>query len=370
MNQNEFLSRAIAHHSDLSEESPAYFFNQTALIERYEDLSALAADTGLGLLAAVKAFPDHKVLEMAHAAGLGFDVSNANEMRLIMPLIGPSTRIQLCGPAWGKRDLELLHSLNAQTVAIADNHHQYELLLKTAPKGQAGLRVELSTFLHSSQFDSNKSSRFGIDSEQIPTCVDTLASKGWSVGLQVHDGLRPHTQKTFLELAWGLIKIAHKCSNPVSFFSLGGGIHYLTQGQRETLFCTLRALFGNRPVYFEPGGYLSSECGILITDIVSWKRNEDHLTLIVGASNEAHLKWSKPRMLFPSKNGTHPIRATIYGNTCFEGDKIGEFSFVADEEFLKRFLERGICIFTNVSAYSFAWQVPFNGVPVLPLFLI
>lgn len=38
---------------------------------------------------------------MCARAGLGFDVSNATELALAEPYLGPGVRVQLCGPGWG-----------------------------------------------------------------------------------------------------------------------------------------------------------------------------------------------------------------------------------------------------------------------------
>ncbi|MCA2960176.1 MAG: hypothetical protein IOD12_07980 [Silvanigrellales bacterium] len=40
-------------------------------------------------------------LAMCARAGLGFDVSNATELALAEPYLGPGVRVQLCGPGWG-----------------------------------------------------------------------------------------------------------------------------------------------------------------------------------------------------------------------------------------------------------------------------
>jgi diaminopimelate decarboxylase len=370
MNSESFFSRTLAHYANICNESPSYFFDRATLGERYEELATEAAESGFGLVAAVKAFPDREALGMAHTAGMGFDVSNATEIRLILPHIAPSSRIQLCGPAWAKNDLELLWSIDASVIAIIETDTQLDLICSCVPQGTIGLRVNVSTVVDATQLDSMEPSRFGMAADRVPDVLKELVQKGWKVGLQIHDGLRPHTLATYCELADGLKRIAEKSSSPVAFFSLGGGLHYLTQDVRASLFQKLRSVIGETPAFLEPGGYLSSESGILVTNIVSWSRKDDVVSLIVAASSEAHLKWSKPRMLLPNRKGTRSWQAKVFGNTCFEADKMGEFFFDSDEKTLELFLKRGIAIFTGVSAYSFAWQAPFNGVPVLPLYLI
>ncbi len=292
-------------------QTPFYACDRSLLRARVAQLRALLPPS-LKLHYAMKANPMPALVAFMAAQVDGIDVASAGELRVALDAGADPAEISFAGP--GKTAAELRQSVASGVLINVESRR--EVLLLDAISTELGLparvalRVNPDFELKGSGMKMGGGPKpFGVDVEQIPDLLGTIAAAGLGFeGFHLFAGsqnLRAESiceaQLKSYELA---LRLADLASSPTRFLNLGGGfgIPYFPGEQR----LDLRPIADNlgriadraktelpdASLVIELGRYLVGEAGIYVTRILDRKVSRGQVFLVADGGLNHHLSAS------------------------------------------------------------------------------
>lgn len=280
------------------------------------------------LIFPVKCCTNKKVLELVSKLGLGFDVSNNNEMLVIREYID-GRFISVSGPL-----SKYINNNQNNNIHIAINNIN-DL------KENYGVRVN---FNYNKNFDI---SHFGTNVEMIDKNIVERIEY-----VHFHNSDKRTVDKCN-EIIKEVKYIVKKFIN-LKYLNIGGHLEDLSFKDAITYINNVRKVVPNNiKVIAELGDFLFKDCGTLYCKVIDSKIENKCQYVILNFSKMANQRWSYP--VFNKLNNKDTIKTIFYGCSCCETDIFLETECnhlnVGDK------LE-----FYNISPYTYQWNMTFNGV--------
>jgi len=348
--------------------TPAFVYDEAAIIARLEPLAEIRRNSGCRVLYSVKAASCSSLLKSINRYVDGFSVSSLFEGRLAHEVRGRREEIHLVSP--GLKQCESAEiAVNCGYVSF-NSLAQWQRFRALGAQVNCGLRInpELS-FLQDERFDPCRpDSKLGVPLSQL-TSLGNLADQLQGIrGLHVHNNC---DSPNFLELEQTVNKLMEglgKTLPGLEWINLGGGYRFSNTAQLEVLGNIaggLRKLYG-LDVFFEPGRALVENTGYLVAGVVdifmSGARTIAVLDTTVNHLPEVFEYQLKPRVLQESPQGRYTYR--LAGASCLSGDLFGDYSFDEPLEINSRI------IFPEAGAYTLVKANMFNGINLPDVYLL
>lgn len=340
-----------------------------ALDARSAVAAAAGAEHGVRFLCAVKASTHPEVLRRAAAHGLGFDVANAGELTRVLAaapgamvsLTSPALPIEERGPlfaAFAAGDIQRWH---------CDSLDQLRQLCAACPGSTVGVRVNLDGLAVPDDVPLWRSSRFGIQLDQLPTARRIAEAHGCRLRwLHTHNGSEENTTAGFVFAAEQIVAAAGRYGIDLAALDLGGGMFAEPSAAAigELVGAVRRATGPDVELVLEPGRWWLADCAALVTRVLEVKETADFVALVLDVGLMSHLQWSDflriPTLGQLTPGDARPWR--VCGRTCFEEDWLDESERVpvaADGPIPQ---VGDYFVLGNVSGYSVELSCEFNGV--------
>jgi diaminopimelate decarboxylase len=282
-------------------ETPFFAYDRALLTGRVARLRA-ALPAGIKLSYAIKANPMPAIVD--HLSGLvdGFDVASALELRTALNTTMPPSRVSFAGP--GKSPAELRQAVAAGVTVELESLTEARRV--AAAGDELGIRPAVAIRVNpdfavkgSGMRMGGGPQQFGVDAEEVPTLLKTLAGTDLDVlGFHVfagsqnlHADVLAEAQRQTVDL---VLRLAESADWPVRYLNLGGGfgIPYYqkdTPLDLEGVGASLAELMAERitpglpdaRVVIELGRYIVGECGVYVTRIVDRKESRGTVFLVV-----------------------------------------------------------------------------------------
>jgi diaminopimelate decarboxylase len=282
-------------------ETPFFAYDRALLTGRVARLRA-ALPAGIKLSYAIKANPMPAIVD--HLSGLvdGFDVASALELRTALNSTMPPSRVSFAGP--GKSPAELRQAVAAGVTVELESLTEARRV--AAAGDELGIRPAVAIRVNpdfavkgSGMRMGGGPQQFGVDAEEVPTLLKTLAGTDLDVlGFHVfagsqnlHADVLAEAQRQTVDL---VLRLAESADWPVRYLNLGGGfgIPYYqkdTPLDLEGVGASLAELMAERitpglpdaRVVIELGRYIVGECGVYVTRIVDRKESRGTVFLVV-----------------------------------------------------------------------------------------
>jgi diaminopimelate decarboxylase len=282
-------------------ETPFFAYDRGLLTGRVARLRA-ALPAGIKLSYAIKANPMPAIVD--HLSGLvdGFDVASALELRTALNTTMPPSRVSFAGP--GKSPAELRQAVAAGVTVELESLTEARRV--AAAGDELGIRPAVAIRVNpdfavkgSGMRMGGGPQQFGVDAEEVPTLLKTLAGTDLDVlGFHVfagsqnlHADVLAQAQRQTVDL---VLRLAESADWPVRYLNLGGGfgIPYYqkdTPLDLEGVGASLAELMAERitpglpdaRVVIELGRYIVGECGVYVTRIVDRKESRGTVFLVV-----------------------------------------------------------------------------------------
>ncbi|NUN65667.1 hypothetical protein HCU40_13105 [Pseudanabaena biceps] len=349
------------HRLDHSYDGPALLFDLTILKERLQLLRELGDRYNCQFLMPVKAFRHPLIYQITGEVLWGFDISNYNEYAgLPTPLT--NKLVSLTDPAFDGYDLQFFLSKQNNFRIYIETLSQAQKL----PSQQVdfGIRLNSSSLLITEDSDQplNSYSRFGI-SELTELAKFAQSTPDRFVGFHIHHGIHENSPDTILTFARQAIALADLFQLPLPSIDLGGGLAEIGFSQLESLLIELRCLVRSPTVLiFEAGKLLFEDIGFAYGKVKSLQCDRRGWMMTVDLSKSCHLRWSQPKLIVPDSTSATQVPVSIYGATCNEGDRLGEFLVPLPHVQGSPYQEGDIVVFKNINCYSVSWNTSFNGI--------
>jgi diaminopimelate decarboxylase len=352
--------------------TPVYVYHAEKIKEQYEKLTTAFAETNTHFFYACKALTNINVLRYMKELGVNIDCSSVNEVKLALHAGFPPDRVLYTSNGIDFAEIEEVKELgafiNIDSLSNLEKFgqkfgHSYRVGIRLRPNIMAGGNLKIST--------GHDKSKFGIPVSQVDKIVEVVKKYNIRVAdLHIHTGSDLKDADVFVKGVEVIFDIIPHFPE-LEVIDLGGGFKVpYKEDEKETdlaaLVQKLKEMFARHPnvsgksfqLWFEPGKFLVSECGYLVTKVNVIKDNGDQVFAGVN-SGLNHL--IRPMMydayhkVNNISNPEGPVRKyNVTGYIC-ETD-----NFATDRE-LNEIREGDYLVFYNAGAYGFEMSSNYNS---------
>jgi diaminopimelate decarboxylase len=369
---SSFLSNEQLRNIAAEYGTPLYVYNADRITEQFQQLKQAFNSEKVSFFYACKALTNVSILKHIKSIGCKVDCSSINEAKLAVHAGFPSSDILYTSNGIAFDEIEEAVSLginiNIDSLSNLEKFgkkygHNYPVGIRLRPNIMAGGNLKIST--------GHDTSKFGIPIEQLSDIVRIMQQYQIHIaGLHVHTGSEIKDVAVFMKVTDVFFDLVPHFRE-LQFLDLGGGFKVPYQDQEEGT--DIQALakdilaFEEKieqtyqrsfQVWFEPGKFLVSEAGYLLTSVNVLK--ETTATTFAGV-NSGFNHLIRP-MFYEAYHRIRNIsnekgeikNYTITGNIC-------ETDTFAWERPMHEIREGDLLVFDNAGAYGFEMASNFNS---------
>ncbi len=352
--------------------TPLYVYDADNITAQYQKLTSAFAKTDTKFFYACKALTNINILKHIKEIGCNVDCSSINEVKLALHAGFEPGRVLYTSNGIHFNEIEEAKNLgvhiNIDSLSNLEKFgaafgHSYPVGIRLRPNIMAGGNIKIST--------GHDKSKFGIPVTQMDAILELVKKYNLHIkNLHIHTGSDIKDVDVFVKGIEVLFDIIPHF-NELESVDLGGGFKVpYKKDDAETdmplLAQKVHEAFANHPnpsgkplqVWFEPGKFMVSACGYLITEVNVLKQSGD-ITFAGVNSGFNHL--IRP-MFYDAyhriENLSNPEgeekHYAVTGNIC-ETD-----TFAWDRK-LHEVREGDLLVFYNAGAYGFEMSSNFNS---------
>lgn len=352
--------------------TPLYVYNAAKIKEQYGKLTSAFAGMDATFFFASKALTNINILRYIKSIGCNVDCSSINEVKLALFAGFEPKRILYTsnGIAFSEIEeaVEAGVHVNIDSLSNLEKFgkkygHTYPAGIRLRPNIMAGGNIKIST--------GHERSKFGIPVTQLQQIKDVVAAHNIFIrALHIHTGSDIKDADVFvrgIEVLFDLIPHFKE----LEVVDLGGGFKVpYKPGDEEVdmskLAKKIKETFDNHPLgngrkfslWFEPGKFLVSESGYLLSEVNVMK---DTGAAVFAGVNTGLNHLIRPMMYdayhhivnVSNPNGEEKMY-TITGNIC-------ETDTFASDRFINEIREGDYLVFKNAGAYGFEMASNYNS---------
>lgn len=343
-------------------ETPAYVFDEAAILRDVALTRAAIEGTGATLLFAMKACFGIEALKILSGPLDGFHASSLFEARLARDLLGPAKHVHVTTPG--------LVGAEVEEIALTADHLSFNSLSQwerhgAIARGKVGCGLRINprrSLVRDERYDPcRRHSKLGAPIDEVLAVLATEPQRLEGIsGLLLHTNCEENDTAELYKLVAFLDEEAAPLLTRIQWINLGGGYLFFEPERCEPLRAAIALLRSKYAldVYLEPGASLIRRGGSLVASVVDQFDSEganvavldasvNHLAEVFEYQFEADVDGDDPRARHCHK---------LAGSTCLAGDVFGDYCFAAPLSVGSRI------VFRNIGAYSLVKATMFNGV--------
>ena len=377
-NQSKFaaMSQSLSHQQliDVANKfgTPVYVYHAEKIKEQYDKLISAFSIVDTRFFYACKALTNINILKYISDLGCGIDCSSINEVKLALHAGVPTDQVLYTSNGISFEEIEEATAcrghINIDSLSNLEKFGKkfggnYPVGIRIRPNILAGGNLKIST--------GHEKSKFGVPVDQLDQIIAVIERYKIIVRtLHIHTGSDIKDADVFVQGIKVLTEIVPHFPN-LEVIDLGGGFKVPYEPDDEETDIGLIArklkkyldshLFINGKKYqlwFEPGKYLVSECGYLVTKVNVVKDN-NHQVFVGVDSGLNHLV--RPMMYdayhhivnLSNPEGQEKVY-TVTGYIC-------ETDTFASDRLLHEVREGDYLVFYNAGAYGFEMSSNYNS---------
>ncbi|WEK35942.1 MAG: diaminopimelate decarboxylase [Candidatus Pseudobacter hemicellulosilyticus] len=352
--------------------TPLYVYNADTIKAQYEKLTTAFRNTNTLFFYACKALTNINVLKYMLSLGANVDCSSINEVKLALHAGFPPARVLYTSNGIAFEEIkearELGVIINIDSLSNLEKFgaaygNSYPVGLRLRPNIMAGGNLKIST--------GHEKSKFGIPVDQVQEILRIVNQYNIRISdLHIHTGSEIKDVEVFVKGIEVLFDIVPHFKD-LEFIDLGGGFKVpYKEGDVETdielLARKVSEAFASHPnpggrplqVWFEPGKFLVSECGYLVTQVNVMKETSAASFVSVNSGFNHLIRpmfYDSYHQISNISNPEGPVKNyAIVGNIC-------ETDTFAWDRPLPEVREGDYLVFHNAGAYGFEMSSNFNS---------
>jgi len=338
---------------------PYFRMDSQRLQRNLKRLLWLEKSSGAKILHTLKSFNHQQITPIIASTLSGFSISSIKELEIATK--AKSRDIHLYAPAYKPQELEVL----AKSVSTISFNSLSQWSRFNSTKSSLGLRINPKLHLPIPSYcNPNLSySRLGVDyMEFIKTFFDSNGFKNLE-GLHFHALFQSSVEGVFVLLEH--IRANYQNILPqLKWINLGGG-HALTDSNYDTkrfieLIEEFKKEYPHIQLYFEPGEAVVKDTGEFISTVLDIIQIEGQKIAILDTSIETHLLdvaiVNRRLRVRGTQSSSTPYYYQLTGNSCLQGDIIGEYFFQKELKVGDRI------VFEDMMGYTMVKMTQFNGI--------
>lgn len=352
--------------------TPLYVYHAEKIKEQYEKLTTGFAEVDAKFFFACKALTNVNILKYIHSTGCGIDCSSINEVKLALHAGVPSRKILYTSN--GISFDEIREAVEAGVHVNVDSlsnlrkfgktyGSDYPVGVRLRPNILAGGNLKISTGHEKSKFgipidqldllkQIAEEYKIAIDTLHIHTGSDIKEADIFVHGIKILSELVPHFPDLKVIDLGGGFKVPYEPEDVET------DIPHIASRLKKYLDTHLFATGKTYQLWFEPGKYLVSECGYLITQVNVVK---DNGTQVFAGVNSGLNHLIRPMMYdayhhVANLSNPHADEKvyTVTGYIC-------ETDTFATDRLLHEVREGDYLVFYNAGAYGFEMSSNYNS---------
>ena len=352
--------------------TPCFVMKQDRLTRNLEKLATIEKESGVKILHAIKSFNQSLVLPYIASKLSGMSIGSSKEFNMAQN--AKAKHLHLYAPAY--KENELIDIIDRVSTLSFNSLNQWERFssLVLGKKTSMGLRINPKLHLPIPDYcnPNLNYSRLGVD------YLEFLESyrKNSNIFKKL-EGL--HFHALFQSSAQGVVIILEHIEQhyadilpQLKWLNLGGG-HSFNDGSYDVksfieAIQKFKTSYPHIELYFEPGESVLKDCGEFITTVLDIVRVAGERVVILDTSIETHLLdvaiVNQRLKVAGTQSLATPYFYILTGNSCLQGDIIGEY-------FFKEKLHIGDrVVFEDMMSYSMVKMTEFNGMENAEFILI
>ena len=357
--------------------TPLFVYDGDMMLERYNDLFRFIPTDALRIHYALKANYNPALLALLRDAGAGIDAVSPAEVELALALGFDKSRIIYT--ANNMTDAEFDRVMRTGVTVNIGSLSRLKKCAASHPGSRICLRFNPDVCDGDSAMTMTGGdlTKFGILLDSADEAAAVAASGNLHIiGLHEHTGSGLQHAESVLKSMDNLMGIATKTRFPeLEFLDFGGGfkvpyredeprIDYVDMGRGiADKFAAFCAGYGRKLLMrFEPGKYLSAECGTLVVEVNTIKRNRSR---VIAGCNSGFPQLIRPvlygayhRISNLSNPDGKPAVYDVCGNICETGDRF------AEQRELPEIREYDLLAIGNAGAYCYSMGSVYNLRPM------
>jgi len=321
------------------------------------------------ILYAVKANFNPRVLQLLAEENIDFDCVSPAEVKHVMQVVPdlPVERI-LFTPNFAPRE-EYEWAIKEGLQLTLDNLYPLQAWPEVFAGQRIFVRLDPGRGLghHEHVRTAGVHSKFGIPRFEIDELVSLTQSAGVSIaGIHAHSGSGILDPEAWQAVALELVRIAEMFPE-VEVLDLGGGLGVPDRpgdagfdlAMLDELLLNFRSAYPGYRLWLEPGRYLVSPAGVLMTRVTQTKGKGDMRYVGVGTGMNSLIRPALYGAYHEIVNLTRidePATelATVVGPICESGDKLGS------DRLLPHTVEGDVMLVLNAGAYGYVMSSRYN----------
>lgn len=351
--------------SDKISQTPAFVYDESAIIEKLATLSKVKKNSSCQILYSIKAAPMTGLLEMIASHVDGFSVSSLFESQIAKEIIGDSGTIHLTTPGLREDEIgSVVKYVDYISFNSLSQWQYYQGPLQKDVRGDGnrklncGLRInpEIS-FVKDERYDPcRKYSKLGVPISELENIkhLDNIQ------GLHLHNNCESSDYTELKQTVDHVCLLLGATLEGMQWINLGGGYFIDDEKQQYILEQIIKDLKDTYAldVFIEPGKGVVGSAGFLVSSVVDMFESDGKQIAILDTTvnhlPEVFEYQYKPEIVQENPEGNYEYR--LAGCSCLSGDIFGDYRF-------EQVLSIGSrVIFKNVGAYMFVKANTFNGI--------
>ena len=351
--------------------SPVYVYDSEVILRQLEIFRTAFAELPHRVLYAAKALSPVEVLRLLKEEGTGLDAVSVQEIELGLRA-GFTPRDILFTPSFpSETDLDLAVELGARI--NIDNFGALEKFSGRHGGVPCCLRLKPTVMAKDDTARWYEESKFGLSMQELEKAAKLVQEGALRVeGLHVHSSSVILDADVFTAAAKALFEAAERFPS-LEYLDFGGGIKVPHREEDHVVnlaeladrlapaYSDFSRIYGRKlELWFEPGRFLVSEAGLLLTRVTGLKKNGDEVLAGVDTGFNHLLR---PRLYGAwheitnfSNPGGKPTEYRIVGQLCEPDD-------LAVERTLPEIREGDLLGFHNAGAYGASMASNYNSRP-------
>ncbi len=330
-------------------ETPFYLYSQKSITDAFKKLKD---SLNAKIFFSVKANSNQAIISLMRSLGAGADVVSAGELeRALRAGISPD-KIIFEGVGKSLNDIEYAVHNNIRQINIEsmEELNMINAIGQTLNKKIIiGIRLnpDIDSQTHCKISTGRRTDKFGIAFDLLPDlCSEIKKLEQIKLnGISCHIGSQIHNIKVF-ERVFDKMKKATEIIKEndlsINHLDLGGGFGVVYDDEKELnlkeLSFLISSIFKNTAydISFEPGRYLVANAGVVITKILTTKRNESVNYLITDAGMQTLLRpaiYNAFHNIIALTNiGSDKIEYTVAGPICESSDILAKKILLSQQQ--------------------------------------
>lgn len=363
--------------------SPCYIYSLGTFLDHLHKLQAAFKAFKPLICFSVKSNSNLSVLKKLVQAGAGLDIVSGGELYRAKKVGAKADRIVFASV--GKTEQEIYDAVEMGILLFnVETEEELEVINRVACQlnvvQQVALRInpEVKPKTHKYITTGSKENKFGLDMET----AFRLYTESYRfpflkfAGVHLHIGSQITEPTPFvraIERAQDFITRLNRSGIFIDYLNIGGGLGIVYKNEKpQTAQAYAKAIYPllsklNLQIILEPGRFISGNSGILVTQVLYWKRSRNKTFAIVNAGMNDLLRpsiYSAYHEILPvqKKRGKSELvpHVDIVGPICESGDFLGK------DRVLPRLFPGDLLAVMSAGAYGFTMSSNYNSRPRVP----